>query len=219
MLLVKKDIEVAKKRLFETLRRDIDDERVLHVMEAVPRESFIPLDKRHLAYENIPLPIGEGQMISQPYVVAMMTSALNLQPTDKVMELGTGCGYQAAILSLLIPDGKIVTLERIPRLANSAQDLLRRLKYSNVDVRISDRSLGCPEEAPFDAIIVTAAAPAVPNVLLNQLRVGGRMVIPTGTIEEQELVFLYNGDQGTMLTSFGVCRFVPLIGEGAWDQG
>ena len=216
---MKKDIEVAKKRLFETLRRDIDDERVLQVMEAVPRESFIPLDKRHLAYENIPLPIGEGQMISQPYVVAIMTSALNLQPNDKVMELGTGCGYQAAILSLLIPHGKIVTLERIPKLANSAQDLLRHLKYHNVDVRISDRSLGCPEEALFDAIIVTAAAPSVPMVLLNQLRVGGRIVIPIGTLEEQELVSIHNGDQGITLTSFGPCRFVPLIGEGAWDEG
>ena len=215
---VKKDIGRAKRQLFQALRQGIGDERVLQAMERVPRELFLSPEIRHLAYDDIPLPIGEGQTISQPFVVAMMTSALNLRPTDKVMELGTGSGYQAAILSLLTSQGKIITLERVPKLASAAQRLLQSLDYHNVDVRVASKFLGCQEEVPFDAIIVAAAAPKLPEVLLNQIKIGGRMVIPIGTLKEQELVRVLRTNEGPSLAMLGPCRFVPLIGEDAWPE-
>ncbi len=212
------DTEKAKKKLFRTLRHEIGDERVLQAMEQVPRELFVPPECRHMAYDDIPLPIGEGQTISQPYVVAMMTSTLNPQSTDKVMELGTGSGYQAAILSLLTNHGKVLTLERVPKLGYAARALLEELEYNNVEVRVAGNVLGCPEETPFDAIIVTAAVPKLPMVLLNQMRLGGRMVIPIGTLTEQEMVRVLRTSEGPSLTMLGPCRFVPLIGEDAWPE-
>ncbi|MFC1935371.1 protein-L-isoaspartate(D-aspartate) O-methyltransferase [Chloroflexota bacterium] len=210
------NMEEQKRHLLEHLRRDISDERVLQAMERVPREAFIPEASRHLAYEDIPLPIGEGQTISQPLIVALMIARLNLKPTDKVLELGAGSGYQAAILSLLVRE--VITTERLPSLANAAQALLTSLGYHNVSVRLAGEVLGCPEEAPFDAIIVAAGAPRLPMVLLDQLVEGGRMVIPVGSRYEQDLSLVKKTREGYSVKSLGPCRFVPLIGAGAWEE-
>lgn len=200
----------------DTLRREVKDERVIQAIERLPRELFVPLAYRSQAYEDIPLPIGAGQTISQPYIVALMTSALELQDTDKVLELGTGSGYQAAILCELVPKGRVITMERIPTLAHSARQLLRGLGYKNVEVKLAGQTLGCPEEAPFDAIIVTASVPRLPKELLDQLARHGRMVLPVGSLQEQELIKVLKTDEGYSVRVIGPCRFVPLIGEGAW---
>ena len=207
-----------KRDLFRNLRREIRDEKVLSAMEQVPRELFIPPESRHLAYKDIPLPIGESQTISQPFMVALMTSALELRGRERVMELGTGSGYQAAVVSRLAPQGRVITLERIAGLARAAETLLRSLGYENVEVRTAVDSLGCPEEAPFDAILVTAASPRLPPELLEQMALGGRLVIPVGTLKEQELTRVLRTDEGHTVTMLGSCRFVPLIGEGGWPE-
>ena len=206
----------AKKKLFSKLRKEMGDERVLSAMEQVPRELFVPADIRRLAYDDIALPIGEGQTISQPFIVALMTSALELKARDRVLELGTGSGYQAAILSTLVPQGRVLTFERLPSLAESAEALLRSLGCENVEVRTVGETLGCPEKAPFDAIIVTAASPNLPQSLLVQLALGGRLVIPIGSMAEQELTKVVRTDEGHTVRMLGPCRFVPLIGQGAW---
>lgn len=210
------NLEEQKLRLLEHLRRDVSDERVLQAMKRVPREAFVPEPSRHLAYEDIPLPIGEGQTISQPLIVALMIASLNLQPTDKVLELGAGSGYQAAILSLLTQE--VITTERLPTLASAAQSLLMSLGYHNVRVRHAGEVLGCPEEAPFDAIIVAAGAPRLPRVLLDQLVERGRMVIPVGSQYEQDLSLVEKTRQGYSVKSLGPCRFVPLVGRDAWKE-
>ena len=209
----------AKRDLFHNLRRVIRDEKVLSAMEQVPRELFVPPESKNLAYKDAPLPIGQNQTISQPFIVAVMTSALELRGGEKVMEVGTGCGYQAAILSLLVPRSRVLTLERFPQLKRSAENVLRSLGYCNVDVNLAGGTLGCPGKAPYDAIIVTAAAPKLPPVLLDQMPVGGRMVIPIGTIIEQELVKVVRTGEGHTVTMLGPCRFVPLIGPDAWPSG
>jgi len=210
------DLNEQKQRLLSHLRRDIPNERVLQAMERVPREAFIPEASRHLAYEDIPLPIGEGQTISQPLIVALMISALNLKQTDRVLELGAGSGYQAAILSLL--SREVITIERLPALANAAQAALTSQGYHNVTVRHSGEDLGCREEAPFDAIIIAAGAPRLPRELLDQLTEGGRMVIPVGSRREQDLLLVDKTREGYSVKSLGPCRFVPLIGAGAWNE-
>jgi protein-L-isoaspartate(D-aspartate) O-methyltransferase len=215
---LERDLERVKRELFQNLRREIGDERVIRVMEQVPRELFIPVASRHLAYDDIPLPIGEGQTISQPYIVALMTSALELKETDRVLELGTGSGYQAAILARLVPKGRVITVERIQSLAQSARTLLESMGYRNIQVRLAGETLGCPEEAPYDAIIVTAGAPKLPKALLDQLAQGGRMVIPVGSIREQELMKVVKTEEGYSVKTLGPCRFVPLVGEGAWPE-
>ncbi|MCS7207211.1 MAG: protein-L-isoaspartate(D-aspartate) O-methyltransferase [Dehalococcoidia bacterium] len=217
------DLEEAKERLFALLRRERQaeglDERVIQAMERVPRERFVPPALRHLAYEDIPLPIGWGQTISQPFIVCLMTSALDLQPTDKVLEIGTGSGYQAAVLAELVPRGKVITVERVPHLLHSARAILEALGYGNrVEVRPAGEVLGCPEEAPFHAILVTAGAPTLPRVLLEQLAIGGRMVIPIGSRYEQDLMRVVRTREGYSLRTLGACRFVPLIGKGAWEE-
>ena len=206
----------SKRELFATLRREMRDEIVLNAMEQVPRELFVPVECRHLAYRDAPVPIAEGQTISQPYIVALMSSALDLRGSEKVLELGTGSGYQSAILSRLVPRGRIISLEKVPSLARAAEQLLRTLGYCNVEVRLADDTLGYREEAPFDAIIVTAAAPRLPLSLLEQMAVGGRMVIPVGSIKEQELIKVLRTGEGHSLKLLGPCRFVPLIGKDAW---
>ena len=211
-------LEREKRELFHNLRREIRDGKVLNAMEQVPRELFVPPETCHLAYKDIPLPIGEGQTISQVYIVALMASALELRERDRVMELGTGSGYQAAVLSRLATQGKIISLERIPSLAQAAELLLRSLNYKGIEVRMAGPTLGCPEEAPFDAIIVAAAAPRLPASLLGQLRVGGRMVIPIGSLKEQELTKVLRTGEGHTVSMLGPCRFVPLIGEDAWAE-
>ena len=210
------ELEKAKEQLFARLAREIPDPRVIEAMRAVPRECFVPLPSRSLAYEDIPLPIGAGQTISQPYIVALMTSALDLQPQDKVLEVGTGSGYQAAVLSRLAR--KVITVERIPSLAEAARNTLRALGYTNVEVRLAGPVLGCPEEAPFQGIIVTAGAPRLPQVLLEQLVLGGRLVIPVGGRTEQELVKVLRTQDGYTVRSLGPCRFVPLIGPDGWED-
>ena len=208
----------AKEWLFKYLRREIGDEKVIQVMSHVPRELFVPMAYRHQAYEDIPLSIGEGQTISQPYIVAVMTSALELRETDRVLELGTGSGYQAAILARLVPKGRVITVERIASLAHSAGDLLHSLGYDNVEVKVAGSVLGYPEEGPFDAIIVAASAPRLPGELLEQMALHGRMVIPIGSLREQELTKVVKTDEGPYVKMLGPCRFVPLIGEGAWPE-
>ena len=208
----------AKDALFLRLSGYVRDRRVLSAMAEVPRELFVPPELRHRAYVNEPLPIGRGQTISQPLMTAHMTSVLRPAPTDRVLEVGTGSGYQAAVLSLLAHKGSVVTVERIPTLARHAGELLRFLGLDNVEALNAGPTLGCPEKAPFDAILVTAAAPRLPQSLVRQLAVGGRLVIPVGSREEQELVLAIRTGEGVSIKYKGGCRFVPLVGEEAWPK-
>ena len=208
----------AKDALFVRLSGHVRDRRVLSAMAEVPRELFVPPELRHRAYVNEPLPIGHGQTISQPLMTAHMTSVLRPAPTDRVLEVGTGSGYQAAVLGLLADKGSVVTVERIPSLARHAGELLRFLGMDNVEVERAGAVLGCPEKAPFDAILVTAAAPRLPQSLVKQLAVGGRLVIPVGSREEQELVLAIRTGEGVSIKYKGGCRFVPLVGEEAWPN-
>ena len=187
-------------------------------MEEVPREHFVPSESRSQAYKDIPLTIGQGQTISQPYIVALMTASLDLRGNEKVLEVGTGSGYQAAILSRLAPRGMVYTVERVEALASSAEERLRSLGYDNITVTIGGAKLGLPEEAPFDAIIVTAASPSLPPSLLAQMALGGRLIIPIGTLNDQELVKVIRTDEGHVVKMLGPCRFVPLIGKDAWSE-
>jgi protein-L-isoaspartate(D-aspartate) O-methyltransferase len=211
-----KDLTEARDKLIEELGREITDQRVLQAMRVVPRERFVPKDLRWTAYENRPLPIGYGQTISQPLMVAMMTQALQLTGNEKVLEIGTGSGYQAAVLAQLALE--VVTVERIAPLARRAADRLADLGYSNVEVHVAGEALGWPEDAPYDAIIVTAAAPDVPYELLQQLAEGGRLVIPVGSRNLQELVRITKTREGAVRNNLGACRFVPLLGESAWPE-
>lgn len=211
-----KDIEQSKQDLFRHLRRNIRSQSVLNAMERVPRECFVPPEGRHLAYLDIPLSIGEGQTISQPFIVALMTEALELRGYEHVLEVGTGSGYQAAVLSLLVPRGEVISVERVPLLAENARAVLQKLHYDNVTVELAGPTLGAPHHAPFDAIIVTAASPQVPDSLVSQLAVGGRLVIPVGSREDQELMKVIRTDEGVSIRWLGPCRFVPLIGEEAF---
>lgn len=210
------DFEAARARLIEQLRHQVSDEHVLGAMGRVPRERFIPSQSEQLAYEDTSLPIGCNQTISQPYIVAVMTRALTLVGHEKVLEVGTGSGYQAAILAELAR--KVISVERVPELARSASELLSTLGYVNVDVHLAEESLGWPQEAPYDGIIVTAAAPEVPSGLVSQLRPGGRLVIPVGTRYLQELCLVTRGRGRNTVQTLGGCRFVPLIGKGAWEE-
>jgi protein-L-isoaspartate(D-aspartate) O-methyltransferase len=211
-----KDIAQTKRDLFRQLHRKIRSQSVLHAMERVPREYFVPPDARHMAYVDIPLAIGEGQTISQPYIVALMTEALDLRGHERVLEVGTGSGYQAAILSLLVTQGQVITVERVPSLAESARTVLENLGYDNVTVELAGPTLGAPHHAPFDAIIVTAASPQVPDSLISQLAVGGCLVIPVGSPDNQELIKVIRTDEGISMRWLGPCRFVPLIGRDAF---
>ena len=185
-------------------------------MECVLREAFIPKESVHLAYEDIPLPIGEGQTISQPYIVVLMVGALELRRTDKILEIGTGSGYQAAILSELASE--VISIERIEALADSARQRLASLSYPNVKVCLAEDQLGWPAEAPYDAIIVSAGAPTLSRQLIDQLTVGGRLVIPVGSRDAQELMLVIRTVDGFSVRTLASCRFVPLVGEGAWPD-
>ena len=215
---MEKDLVKSRKNLFGRLRRDIRCESVIQVMERVPRGRFVPPESRHMAYLDLPLAIGEGQTISQPYIVALMVAALGLQSHDKILEVGTGSGYQAAILSLLVSQGRVCTVELVPNLAERARKLLRELGYDNVRVERAGPTLGCTDHAPFDAIIVAAASPKLPESLVSQLAVGGRLIIPVGTREQQDLVHAIRTDEGLSVRMMGPCRFVPLIGREAFPQ-
>ena len=207
-----------KRELFRKLLRNISSETVIRAMEQVPRERFVPQDSRHMAYLDLPLSIGEGQTISQPYIVAMMTEAMELSGGDRVLEIGTGSGYQTAILSALTPRGRVVTMERVPALMQQARQRLEELGYRNVEVQLAGSSLGCPSKGPYDAIIVTAAAPRLPKSLISQLAIGGRLVIPVGTLSQQELVQARRTDEGLSLRVLSLCRIVPLLGAEAFPQ-
>jgi protein-L-isoaspartate(D-aspartate) O-methyltransferase len=204
----------AREALVAGLTAEIEDGHVLEAIARVPREVFVPEPFQHSAYENIPLPIGYGQTISQPLIVALMTQALQLTGNEKVIEIGTGSGYQTAILAQL--GRHVVSVERIGPLAERAREVLRQLEYTNVEVHTGGEGLGWPVGAPYDAILVTAAAPEVPRELLEQLALGGRLVIPVGGRELQELVRIVKTPEGALRHNLGPCRFVPLLGKGAW---
>jgi len=191
-------------------RRGIRDEKVLEAMDTVPRHEFVPADFRKRSYDDSPLPIGEGQTISQPYIVAAMTSALSLTGSERVLEIGTGCGYQAAVLSLLAK--QVYTVECRGALATAAAQRLSRLGYLNVHVHCGDGTLGLPECAPFDAILVAAAAQSVPPPLLAQLGEGGRLILPLGDAENQELQMIERRGGAFRARTLEGCRFVPLVG-------
>ena len=210
------DLEAARGRLVECLGREISDKRVLAAMARVPREFFVPANCCYSAYEDIPLSIGFGQSISQPYIVALMTEALGLKGGEKVLELGTGSAYQTAILADLAK--WVVSVERIPQLIRSARQVLDKLGNTNVEIHMAEKSLGWSAEAPYDAIMVTAAAPRVNDTLLEQLALGGRLVIPVGSRWEQKLLKVTKKKRRNLVENLGGCRFVPLIGDGAWDE-
>jgi protein-L-isoaspartate(D-aspartate) O-methyltransferase len=197
--------------------RGIHDQRVLEVMRKVPRHLFIGEALRDQAYGDFPLPIGEGQTISQPYIVAEMTQALELSKDDRVLEIGTGSGYQTAILAELAY--RIYTIERVRELFVRARKLLDELGYHNVVARCSDGTLGWRDESPFEAIIVTAGAPEVPEKLLQQLTSGGRLIIPVGNRFSQTLLKIRKDEDGIHKIDLGGCRFVKLIGEHGWEAG
>lgn len=190
--------------------RGVRDEKVLQAMSRVPRHLFVPEQYQHLAYTDGPLPIGKGQTISQPYIVAFMTEALHLSPDDKILEIGTGSGYQAAILAEIVQE--VYTIEIIPELGNRARDRLEEMGYKNIRVRIGDGYLGWPENAPFDAIMVTAAADEIPQPLIDQLKVGGRLCIPVGRpINVQSLILITKKEKGVEKRNLLPVRFVPLV--------
>jgi len=210
------DFEAARARLIKHLSSEIRDERILAVMARIPRERFVPPQEQDLAYEDIPLPIGLDQTISQPFIVALMTEALELTGSEKVLEVGTGSGYQAAILAELAR--LVITVERLPALTEGTKRVLDSLGYTNIVVHLAEKTLGWQAEAPYDAIIVTAGAPTVPVDLLAQLAIGGRLVIPIGSRYVQELCKVTKRRKKNIVQNLGGCRFVPLIGEGAWEE-
>ncbi len=196
--------------------RGIRDPRVLAAMGKVQREEFIATEDIRDAYGDHPLPIGAGQTVSQPYIVAAMVEALELQPADRVLEVGTGTGYQAAILAELAAE--VWTIERHEELASKAREILARLGYTNVHVVHGDGSLGLPEQAPFDKILVAAAAPRIPESLVAQLKDNGRLVVPVGTRYEQQLQIVRKDGKEIFVTTHDLCRFVPLVGAEGWKQ-
>ena len=210
------DFELARARLINQLAAEIRDKRVLTAMSRVPRELFIPPNLADRAYDDIPLPIGLNQTISQPYIVALMTEKLELTPGKKVLELGTGSGYQTAILAELAR--QVITTERLPELMEKARAILEHLGYKNIEMHPAEETLGWKSGAPYDAIISTAGAPKVPSGLVAQLAIGGRMVIPVGSRYDQELHIIIRHDKGTEDVNLGGCRFVSLIGKEAWEE-
>ena len=210
------DLERARQSLLKHLEYEIADNRVVEAMKRVPREAFVSQEQYHAAYDDRPLSIGFGQTISQPFIVALMVQALELRGDEKVLELGAGSGYEAAILAELTQ--KVVTVECIPELAESAKQVLAQLGYSNIEVRVAGKTLGWPDGAPYDAIIVSAGAPTVPQVLVEQLTWHGRLVIPVGSRWQQELLRVTKLKKRNNIENLGGCYFVPLIGEGAWEK-
>ena len=196
--------------------RGITDTRVLDAMRSVPRHMFVSEALADQSYGDYPLPIGDQQTISQPYIVAEMSQALQLSPEDRVLEIGTGSGYQAAVLAEIAY--RVYTMERLHQLLVQARSIFDQLKYHNIVTRYSDGTTGWSDESPFDAIIVTAGAPKVPAALISQLAVGGRLVIPVGDQYSQELIKLVREPDGIRKANLGGCRSVKLIGEEGWKD-
>jgi protein-L-isoaspartate(D-aspartate) O-methyltransferase len=217
-LFVLSDDELRLLMVQQQLRgRDITDERVLTAMERVPRELFVPLDLRERAYEDAALPIGSGQTISQPYMVARICEALGLTGREHVLDVGTGSGYQAAVLAELAAE--VDTIERIPELAERARANLAAAGYERVRVHVGDGTRGVPERAPFDAIAVAAAAPELPQLLYEELEPRGRLVVPVGRRRAQRLELVVRSPEGPAVIRSVPCRFVPLVGEQGFDGG
>ncbi len=212
------DYRRAREKMVEEqlLARGISDRRVLEAMRRVPRHLFVDEGLRNKAYGDHPLPIGEGQTISQPYIVALMTQALRLIGCEKVLEIGTGSGYQTAVLSEIA--AKVYSVERIPVLAQRARKLLDSLGYQTVALRIFDGTYGWPQESPFDAIIVTAGSPGLPEHLRAQLKSGGRLVIPIGDVSSQRLLRYTPEGDGWRREDLGACVFVKLVGRWGWEE-
>jgi protein-L-isoaspartate(D-aspartate) O-methyltransferase len=196
--------------------RGIKDPAVLAAFRKVPRHLFVSEALRDQAYGDYPLPIGERQTISQPYIVAEMTQALGLEKDDRVLEIGTGSGYQAAILAQLVY--RVYTIERIRSLHIQARNLFDKLQYHNIVTRYADGTKGWQKESPFDAVIVTAGAPEIPDALASQLRTGGRLVVPVGNQHTQELLKIDRSHNNFQQTNLGGCRFVKLVGEYGWKE-
>ncbi len=210
------DFEAARARLVEHLSTEIKDQRVLAAMARIPRERFVPPESQHFAYEDRPLPIDLDQTISQPFIIALMTQALELTGKEKVLELGTGSGYQAAILAQLAR--LVITVERLAPLAETAKKVLDSLGYANIAVHLAKDTLGWPDEAPYDAIMVTAGAPMVSADLLAQLAIDGRLVIPVGSRYVQELYKVTRCRRKNIVENLGGCCFVSLISKDAWEE-
>jgi protein-L-isoaspartate(D-aspartate) O-methyltransferase len=212
------EFEAVRRAMVETQlrRRSINDKKVLEAMETVPRHEFVPADFRNRSYDDSPLPIGQGQTISQPYIVAAMTAALHLTGSERVLEIGAGCGYQAAVLSILAK--QVYTVECRSALATAAAQRLSRLGCGNVHVHCGDGTLGMPDFAPFDAILVAAAAPSAPPPLLAQLGEGGRLILPIGDAENQELQIMERRGGAFRTRTLEGCRFVPLVGCHGWKD-
>jgi protein-L-isoaspartate(D-aspartate) O-methyltransferase len=207
--------EIQRQHLVEALRQSrIRDQRVLSVIASTPREHFVNEPLRYASYADSALPIGLGQTISQPLIVATMTEALRLSGSERVLEIGTGSGYQTAILAQLARH--VYSVERFPELSYQAAERLARMRLWNISLFVGDGSAGWPEEAPYERILVTAAAPAVPAHLLSQLRDGGIMVIPVGDQQQQDLQVIQLQGQEMKTCSLGRCAFVPLVGEAGW---
>lgn len=218
MTLNKNSIKYERQRE-EMVRRQIQargvtDPKVLEAMSNVPRHLFVSEALRDQAYGDFPLPIGEQQTISQPYIVAEMTQALQPGKEDRILEIGTGSGYQAAVLAEIV--FRVYTIEKIHSLYLNTRKLFDKLRYHNIVTKYSDGTSGWSDESPFDGIIVTAGAPGIPKPLVSQLAVGGRMVIPVGDRYSQELIKLYKDEHGIHKTNLGGCRFVKLVGEYGW---
>lgn len=209
-------LTTMKTKLIESLQNNIKNKQVIAAMAKVPREQFIPPEIHHLAYEDRALPIGHDQTISQPYIVALMTEALQLSGSKRVLEIGTGSGYQTAILAEL--SSWVVTVERIPEFIVAAKELLNKLGYHNIEFHTAGEDLGWKSGAPYDAIMVTAGAPTIPADLVNQLSIGGCMIIPVGSRWIQQLYKVTRNKRRNKVEDLGGCRFVSLIGKGAWED-
>lgn len=213
------DFDAERQRMVENQlkKRDIVNFRVLEAMRKVPRHRFVPQELTSSAYHDGPLSIGEGQTISQPYMVALMTECLRLEGGERVLEIGTGSGYQTAILAELAE--KVYTVEALESLSDKARELLTYLSYNNIEFRVGDGSKGWEEESPFDGIVVTAGSPDVPSTLQNQLTDGRKLVIPVGSRSVQTLYTITRVGEGFHKKGFTSCVFVPLVGEHGWKEG
>ncbi|MDR3553382.1 MAG: protein-L-isoaspartate(D-aspartate) O-methyltransferase [Syntrophobacteraceae bacterium] len=208
----------ARERMVQAqvMARGVHDERVLEAMRKVPRHLFVDEALRDQAYSDHPLPIAENQTISQPYIVGLMTESLELKGAEKVLEIGTGSGYQSAVLAELAD--RVFSIERHPELGYRANSILRNLGYDNVIIRVGDGSLGWPDDAPFDGIIVTAGTPMIPQPLIDQLAMGGRLIVPVGDRIAQDLILVQRGREGIKKTNLGGVRFVNLVGKWGWKE-